>query len=221
LRRFNDGNTQDRRILAKTETVMIATGLVLVSVTSRDQDGIVRPPDAMIETRTVTVEEIVTAMIIVEAKEMTAAERGKIIHAATGTMIRMWKRMTQGDGETTVNGMREWLLGVNVSVNVFETGLRAKMPGNRLMTVMGDGGRSSRSVIAVANEALVVTEDRVFKMTARRRTIAKTASVNVIGSGRRSLLGWILTSPVTQGSESSAELAVKESSMAYKHSRRA
>jgi hypothetical protein len=58
-------------------------------VTSQDKGGIVQPPDEMIETRTATVGEIVTVMIIVGETGMTTAEKEKTIYAGTGTLIRM------------------------------------------------------------------------------------------------------------------------------------
>lgn len=198
---------------------MTATDLVLGPVTSQDHDENVQRLDVMTETRTVTVGEIVTVMIIVEEIETTTDESGKIIYAATGTLIGM---MTQGDGEMMVSGMKDWLPDANENtVIVSETDRHAKRAGSYLMIVMGDVGLSWRNAILVTSEALVVTGGRVFRMKPRKRMIARTASVIATRSGRKNPPGWTLIFLANLELGSSVELLVKESLMAYKRLRRA
>jgi len=132
-------------------------------VITQGKDGTVLPQDetgiAVIETEIVTViiGEMAIGMTIVEIEKTID---GTIICAATGILKRTWKRMIQGDGEMTANGMRELLPDVSENiVNVYVKNLHERKAGNYLVTV---GGPSWRNVMVAISEVLVATEGRVY-----------------------------------------------------------
>jgi hypothetical protein len=132
-------------------------------VITRGKDGNVLPQDetgiAVIETEIVTVivGEMAIGMTIVEIEKTID---GTIICAATGILKRTWKRMIQGDGEMTANGMRELLPDVSENiVNVYVKNLHERKAGNYPVTV---GGPSWRNVMVAISEVLVATEGRVY-----------------------------------------------------------
>jgi len=143
--------------------VTIATGLALRFVKTRGKDGNVLPQDETgtavieIEIATVIVGEMAIGMTIVEIEKIID---GTIICTATRILKRTWKRMIQGDGEMTANGMRGLLPDVSENiVNVYVKNLHERKAGNYPVTVIG--GLSWRSVMVAVSEVLVVTEGRV------------------------------------------------------------
>jgi hypothetical protein len=98
-------------MLVRIETVTTVTGQALGFAITRGQDGIDQPPGetviAMIETGTGTVGVMATAMIIVEAIEMTTGEKEMTLRVATRILTRTWKQTIQGDGGMTVKEMNE------------------------------------------------------------------------------------------------------------------
>lgn len=84
-----------------------------------------------------TAEGIVTAMI---TGETTTDVKGTIIHAVTGTLIRM-RQKTRDDGKTMASEMNELRQGENESIanNATAIGHPARMPGTVVIAKVADG----------------------------------------------------------------------------------